>query len=61
MGGDSHSIYSFRGANIRNIFQLKKDFHNLKTFVLKNYYRSTKRILLVSNNLISHNIAKIDK
>jgi len=61
VGDDSQSIYSFRGANIGNIFQLKKDFPNLKTFVLTKNYRSTQRIVQVSNNLISHNKAKIDK
>jgi len=61
VGDDSQSIYSFRGANIGNIFQLKQDFPNLKTFILTRNYRSTKRIVDVSNNLISYNKAKIEK
>lgn len=61
VGDDSQSIYSFRGANIGNIFQLKQDFPNLKTFILTRNYRSTKRIVDVSNNLISYNKTKIEK
>jgi DNA helicase-2/ATP-dependent DNA helicase PcrA len=61
VGDDSQSIYSFRGANIGNIFQLREDFPNLKTFILTRNYRSTKRIVDVSNNLISYNKARIEK
>lgn len=61
VGDDAQSIYSFRGANIRNIINLDKQFPNLKTFKLEQNYRSTQSILDAANSLISKNQMQIPK
>ncbi|BAO66289.1 ATP-dependent helicase [Candidatus Karelsulcia muelleri] len=61
VGDDSQSIYSFRGANINNILNFKKDYKNAVIIRLEQNYRSTKYIVDVSNQIISLNKRKIDK
>ncbi len=61
VGDDAQSIYSFRGANIRNILDLNKSFPNLKTFKLEQNYRSTQNIINAANSLIAKNIEQIPK
>ena len=61
VGDDSQSIYSFRGANIHNILNFKKDYPNHKMFKLEQNYRSTKKILNTANTLIENNKNKIEK
>jgi DNA helicase-2/ATP-dependent DNA helicase PcrA len=51
----SQSIYSWRGADFRNVLKLKNDFPNLKTFRLEQNYRSTQNILTASFAVISQN------
>lgn len=61
VGDDAQSIYSFRGANIRNILELKKTFPNLHTFKLEQNYRSTRNIIGAANTLIAANTQQIPK
>ncbi len=55
VGDEDQCIYGWRGANISNILDFKKDFPDCKTFKLEQNYRSTKNILNTANTLIKHN------
>jgi len=55
VGDDDQSIYSWRGAEPKNLSLLKDDFPDLKVVKLQQNYRSTRRILRVANALIGHN------
>ncbi len=55
VGDDAQSIYGFRGANIENILNLKKDYPALQIFKLEQNYRSTKNIVNAANSIISNN------
>ena len=61
VGDDARSIYSFRGANIRNILSLEKRYPGLKIFRLEQNYRSTQNITLAANSLIAKNSGQIPK
>lgn len=61
VGDDAQSIYSFRGANINNILNLKKFYPNLTTFKLERNYRSTQNIIEAANSLIEKNSQQIPK
>jgi len=53
VGDDAQSIYSFRGANVRNILDFPKHFPGAQLVTLEQNYRSTQPILEVTNTLIS--------
>lgn len=55
VGDDDQAIYSWRGADIRNILQFEKDYTDVKKIFLKQNYRSTNSILDLANSLINHN------
>lgn len=55
VGDEDQSIYSWRGADMKNIMDFEKDFKDCKTFFLEENYRSTKNIVLGANALISNN------
>lgn len=61
VGDDAQSIYSFRGANIRNILNLKQNYPTLKIFKLEQNYRSTQNIINAANSLIDKNTEQIRK
>ncbi len=53
VGDDAQSIYSFRGANYRNILDFPKLFENTKIIKLEQNYRSTQNILKLTNTIIA--------
>jgi len=55
VGDFSQSIYSFRGADFRNLEKFKKDFPEAKTFKLSQNYRSTQSILNAAYSIIANN------
>lgn len=59
-GDPNQSIYSWRGADIQNILNFEKDFSGAETCKLHRNYRSTKRILQLSNQIIRHNTQRFD-
>ncbi|HXH19623.1 MAG TPA: UvrD-helicase domain-containing protein [Chitinophagales bacterium] len=61
VGDDAQSIYSFRGANIRNILNFEKDYPDLRIFRLEQNYRSTRHIVDVANKVIMHNKLQLAK
>ena len=61
VGDDSQSIYSFRGANIQNILNFKKDYPDVKTYKLEQNYRSTKNLVNAANSVIVKNKTRLDK
>jgi len=61
VGDDDQSIYSWRGAEIKNFLGFDKVYPNCKTFRLEENYRSTKNILKSASELISHNKDRIGK
>ena len=61
VGDDSQSIYSFRGANYKNILNFEKDYKDAKIILLEENYRSTSNILDAANNVIKHNKQRKDK
>ncbi len=61
IGDDAQSIYSWRGAEIRNILDFKSDFPDCKIFKLEQNYRSTKKILRAADSVIKNNTEQILK
>ncbi len=61
VGDESQSIYSFRGANYRNILNFEKDYPNCNTVFLEQNYRSTGNILEAANHVIANNKERKDK
>lgn len=61
VGDDAQSIYAFRGANIENILNFKRDYPDLKTFKLEQNYRSTQNIVNAANSIIDYNKDQIKK
>ncbi len=60
-GDPDQSIYGWRGANLNNILEFESDYPNVRVVRLERNYRSTKRILRVAAELISHNVRRKEK
>jgi DNA helicase-2/ATP-dependent DNA helicase PcrA len=60
-GDPDQSIYGWRGANLSNILEFEKDYPDVKVVRLEQNYRSTKRILSVAAQLITHNVRRKPK
>lgn len=61
VGDDAQSIYSFRGANIQNILNFRRDYPDYVLFKLEQNYRSTKTIVNAANSIIERNKDQIQK
>ena len=61
VGDDAQSIYSFRGANIHNILNFRRDYPDYQLFKLEQNYRSTKNIVGAANSIIRINKDQIKK
>jgi DNA helicase-2/ATP-dependent DNA helicase PcrA len=61
VGDDAQSIYGFRGANIQNILNFKRDYPDAREFKLEQNYRSTKTIVSAANTIIVNNKDQIFK
>ena len=61
VGDDDQSIYSWRGAEIKNFLTFDSIYNNCKIFKLEQNYRSTKNILETASTLISHNNGRVEK
>ena len=60
-GDPDQSIYSWRGADIKNILNFERDFPDTKVVILGQNYRSTRNIVRAADALVRHNVARKDK
>jgi DNA helicase II / ATP-dependent DNA helicase PcrA len=61
VGDIDQSVYSWRGADFKNIMRFEKDYENATTMLLEQNYRSTKTIIAVANTVIAKNVMRKDK
>ncbi len=61
VGDIDQNIYSWRGADIKNILNFEKDYPKAKVILLEQNYRSTQNILAVANSIIKKNVNRVEK
>ncbi len=61
VGDIDQNIYSWRGADIKNVLQFERHFARAKTILLEENYRSTQTIIAASNDIIKKNRHRVDK
>ncbi len=61
VGDEDQSIYSWRGADFRNVLRFKQDYPEARVYLLQQNYRSSKTILDAAQAVISHNRQRYDK
>jgi len=61
VGDTDQNIYSWRGANIKNMLHFEKDYPSTKIVMLEQNYRSTKNIIEAANNIIEKNQYRVPK